>query len=79
LVIELTDEETKSVFFTTNDPYLTDGYLRIADITLPFSTTEGQSFQIKITDVTDRIVYRGKLYATNIDKQNYKTTDDTHI
>lgn len=80
ITVKITDEETKIEYLPPNSGVnLSNGYLKIEDINIGFTPSEGQSFKIVITNIDNRIIYRGKLFATNLGKQNYKTTDDTRI
>jgi hypothetical protein len=42
-----------------------------------YTFTEGQSFQVTITEFDD-VVYRGKIFATNQEPQDYKLTDNVY-
>lgn len=53
-----------------------DGYL---DIYFDYNFTEGDSFQIKITDAAGGIAYRGKIFATEQDTQNYRVSTNAYI
>ena len=65
----LTNEDTRVAASISNTKVISGGYI---DYSVSFSTAEGNSYSLKITDdVTTLVVYRGKVFATAQTTQNY--------
>lgn len=65
----LTDEDTRIPTNISNTKVIDNGYI---DYTVAFSTAEGKSYSLKITDdTTTLVVWRGKVFATAQTTQNY--------
>jgi hypothetical protein len=73
-VVELYNEQTQTNTEVLHTLVITNG---IAQLTFDFDFSEGDRYQIKITDING-VVYRGKLYATTQDTQDYKATLDKY-
>lgn len=72
--VVLTNEETKEEESITVSNYtVTDYNTNISQVLVPITSTysEGSVFRIKVTDSSDRITYRGKLFVTDQTPQNY--------
>lgn len=68
--LELTNEATKEV---TTLAHTIAGAESILSLIFDYNFTEGDRFQLKLYDSTD-VIYRGRILATDQDKQEYDTT-----
>ena len=68
ITVELYNEATKIKYIVENIYVVDNGYL---NLNFDFTFTEKDRFSIKITDVNG-VVYRGKIYATAGETQDYK-------
>jgi hypothetical protein len=75
-VIELSlyNEATQLTNIVANTYNIVDGKMFVE---FDYTFTEGQSFQVTITEFDD-VVYRGKIFATNQEPQDYKLTDNVY-
>lgn len=73
ITFNLYNENTQENEDVSNSSYREDGFLNIS---FDYTFTEGDRFQIKITDTENSVVYRGKLFATSQETQNYQLTKD---
>lgn len=71
IVLELYNETTQIETIVPNSIVVTDG---IISITFDFTFSEGDKYQIKLSNGTE-ILYRGKLFATTQQPQQYKITE----
>lgn len=76
LFLVLYNEATKETSTVSNTYILTDGNVTIS---YSFDFSNNSKYQIKITDSSDNVVYRGKLIATSQNTQDYKLTDSLYI
>jgi hypothetical protein len=74
IVLELTNEATNFKTIVSNMYLITDGYLNI-QFDFEFSNKDRYSF--KLTD-TNGVLYRGKIYATSEETQDYKQSTDRY-
>lgn len=71
VVLELTNEVDRVEVEPSTGYCITDGKMSIV---FAYTFVEGDKFKIKITE-GDSVVYRGKLFATSQDPQQYKLTE----
>jgi len=72
LINETTKEET--TFFIDNYSYI-DGVL-VFD--LDFATNEGDKYEFKLS-ILNEVLYRGKIFATSQEPQDFDLTKDLYI
>ncbi len=75
VTIYLYNEANKDVYSEIITLSEADGYLSIDAITYTFE--EGDKYQIKITEGSE-VVYRGKIFATEQEPQEYSQTEDLY-
>lgn len=68
IIVELYNEATKVKIIVESTYIVTDGYL---NLNFDFTFAEKDRFSVKITDLNG-VVYRGKIYATAEETQDYK-------
>lgn len=73
ITMSLFNEATQVSEAIDNTYTITDGNLFL---TFEYTFTENQKFQIKLDDT--EIVYRGKLFSTSQDPQEYKLTNNVY-
>lgn len=68
--IELYNESTNTITVFENVSILStdNGYV---EYQIEFTVNEGESFQIKILDQDNKIMFRGKIFCTSKETQNY--------
>lgn len=71
IVLELYNEVTQVETVVPNMAIVSDGILSIS---FGFTFSEGDKYQIKLSNGTE-ILYRGKLFATTQQPQQYKMTE----
>lgn len=72
----LTNETTKE---TQN---LTFNYLEdngIVNVFFIFTFKEFEKYEFKLTDVNNKVIFRGKIFATEQETQNYDLTKDLYF
>lgn len=74
ITLSLFNEATQISENVDNTFTVTDGNLFL---TFEYTFTENQKFQIKLNE-DDEIVYRGKLFSTTQDPQEYKLTNNVY-
>ena len=73
LVLELKNESTQVKTVVDNSYTISDGYLTL---TFDFTFQNKDRFEFKLTE--NEIVFRGKIYATSEDTQDYKQTNGVY-
>lgn len=68
--LEITNESNKEV---TALEHIIAGTEGILSLIFDYNFSEGDRFQLKLYDSTD-VIYRGRILATDQDKQEYDTT-----
>jgi hypothetical protein len=74
IVINLFNEGKQTTETIENTYTITDGQMIVA---FEYDFIEGERFQIKITEGVN-VVYRGRLFATTQDPQNYNPTANAY-
>lgn len=74
IILELYNEQSQVFTEVVNTFTFING---IFELTFDFDFIEADNYQIKITDVNG-VVYRGKLYSTAQETQDFKATTDKY-
>jgi len=75
LVVSLYNEASKVTTMPSATYNITDGKL---NITFTFTFVDKDRHQVKVTEGTE-VVYRGKLFTTTQDPQDFKLTNDLYF
>lgn len=76
IVLTLINEENKEIITPINTFTVTDGILTVV---FDYNFTNKQRFSIKIEDIKDSLIYRGKLICLDDETQDVKQSKDYYI